>query len=94
MFRGGRVGKPISGDSGESVSRAGQGGTGALCRVQSVEREVWDGSRRGRQRFGSLLEAAHTGGRFRGTFRIRKVALGTAGALGEERGWWWALGLG
>ena len=41
-----------------------------------------------------LLEAALTGGRFRGTFRIRKVALGTAGRLGEERGWWWALGLG
>ena len=88
------MGKPISGDSGESVSRAGQGGTGALCRVQSVEREVWDGSRRGRQRFGSLQEAALMGGRFRGSYRIRKVALGTAGGLGGERGWLRALRLG
>ena len=42
------------------VNRAGRGGTGALWRVQSGEREVWDGSRRGQQRFGSLLEAALT----------------------------------
>ena len=32
------MGKPILGDSGESVDRAGQGGTGALCRVQRYDR--------------------------------------------------------
>ena len=64
------MGKPISGDSGESVHRTGQGGTGALCRVQSVEREVWDGSRRGQQRFGSLLEAALTIGSVRANGRF------------------------
>ena len=88
------MGKPILGDSGESVHRAWQGGMGALWRVQSVESEVWDGSGRGRQRFGSLLEAALTGGRFRGSCRIRKVTLGRAGGLGGQRGWSWALRLG
>ena len=62
--------KPISGDSGGLVNRARRGGTGALWRVQSGEREVWDGSRRGQQRFGSLLEAALTIGLVRANGRF------------------------